>query len=182
MKISRVIEKVDEWQPNVFGVQDKLDWCYEVTCNILNECPVYRTHTVAIVSNNEVIALPLGVTLLDIAELYVNGKRKPVTNATDDHDYVFKKGDMVKLVYRYRPEEYEVLQDDSVPDELETVCRAPFDSMYVDFVCAQIAFQQNDAVEYNKFIGAFNDKFYAYKKYYGSNAPHNVPSTVRNWF
>lgn len=182
LKISRVIEKVDEWQPNVFGVQDKLDWCYEVTCNILNECPVYKVHDTVVLADGGVIALPLGVTLLDVAELYVNGKRMPITNATDYNDYTFRRNDLVRIVYRSRPDAYEADENEEFPDELETVCPAPFESMYVDFVCAQIAFQQNDAVEYNKFIGAFNDKFYAYKKYYGSNAPHNVPGVVANWY
>ena len=181
MKISKVIEKVDEWQPNVFSDEDKLSWCYECTCNILNECPVYGTHEVDVVTDSMVIPLPLGVRLIDIAELYVNGVRMPITNATDYNDYVFRKGDKAVLVYRKYPTEYE-LADGVVPEDIETVCGAPFESMYIDYVCSQIAFQQNDAVEYNKFIGAFNDKLAAYKAFYGSNTPASVAKRFENWY
>lgn len=181
MKLSKVIEKVDEWQPNVFSDEDKLYWCYECACNILNDCPVYDTHNVDVSADGMVIPMPLGVKLMDIAELYVNGRRMPITNATDYNDYTFRKGDKVVMVYRKYPKRYE-LEDGAVPEELETVCSVPFESMYIDYVCAQIAFQQNDAVEYNKFIGAFNDKLTAYKSFYGSNAPGNVARRFENWF
>lgn len=182
MKISKVIEKVDEWQPNVFSDEDKLYWCYECTCNILNECPVYGTYEVSVGSDQMVIPLPVGVKLIDIAELYVNGARMPITNATDYNDYTFRKGDKVAMVYRKYPEQYELTADGAVPEDIETVCGAPFEGMYIDYVCAQIAFQQNDAVEYNKFIGTFNDRLSSYKAFYGSNAPANVSRRFENWF
>lgn len=181
MKISKVIEKVDEWQPNVFSDEDKLYWCYECTCNILNECPEYRTCEIDVVNDAMVIPLPVGVKLIDIAELYVNGARAPITNATDYNDYTFQKGDKVVIVYCKYPERYELV-DELIPEDIDTVCSSPFEGMYVDYVCAQIAFQQNDAVEYNKFIGAFNDKLAAYKAFYGSNAPSSVAKRFDNWF
>lgn len=182
MKISKVIEKVDEWQPNVFSDEDKLYWCYECTCNILNECPVYATHEQDVVTDGMVIPLPLGVELFDVAELYVNGVRMPITNATDYNDYTFRKGDKAVLVYRKKTEAYQLGDDGTVPEDLKTVCPAPYESMYIDYVCAQVAFQQNDAVEYNKFIGSFNDKLNSYKSFYGSNAPANVSRQFKNWF
>lgn len=181
MKISKVIEKVDEWQPNVFSDEDKLDWCYECSCHILNDCPVYGTHKVVIAYDGMVVPMPLGVRLIDIAELYVNGKSMPITNATDYNDYTFKKGDKAVFVYRKYPKKYELV-DDVIPEDIKTVCNAPWESMYVDYVCAQIAFQQNDAEEYNKFIGAFNDKMSGYKSFYGSNSPASVPRKFKNWF
>ena len=105
----------------------------------------------------------------------------PITNATDYNDYTFKKGDKAVLVYRRYPEEYE-LSGGAVPEDIQTVCSSPFESMYIDYVCAQIAYQQNDAAEFNKFIGAFNDKLAAYKAFYGSNAPANVARHFENWF
>lgn len=181
MKIAKVIEKVDGWQPNVFGVEDKLYWCYECTMNILNECPEYGTRKVKVTSEPMAVPLPVGAGLLDVEALYINGVRTALTDATDINDYSLRKGDEVVLVYRKYPARYEA-DGDEVPDELETVCGAPFESMYIDFVCAQIAFQQNDAAEYNKFIGAFNDKFTAYKNHYGSNAPASAPRQFENWF
>lgn len=181
MKISTVIQKVDEWQPNIFSDEDKLYWCYECSRHILNECPEYSTHEIDVVSDGMILPLPLGVRLCDVAELYVNGVRMPITNATDYNDYTFKKGDKAVLVYRRYPEEYE-LSGGAVPEDIQTVCSSPFESMYIDYVCAQIAYQQNDAAEFNKFIGAFNDKLAAYKAFYGSNAPANVARHFENWF
>ena len=165
----------------MFSDEDKLYWCYECTRNILNECPEYGTHAEDVVTDEMVIPLPLGVGLMDVARLYVNGVRVPITNATDYNDYTFRKGDKVVMVYRKYPGEYQ-LEGGAVPEDVETVCGAPFESMYIDYVCAQVAFQQNDADEYNKFIGAFNDKLYSYKMFYGSNAPASAPMQSGDWF
>ena len=181
LKIADVIKRVDEWLPNVFSASDKLDWCYECTMHILNECPVYDTYSKVKARDGGVVMLPKGVGVCDIAELYVNGKNLPVTNETDFGGYVLKKGDEVVVVYRKYPDEYE-LTEGEVGEDVETVVGAPYESMYVDYVCAQIAFLQNDAAEYNKFIGAFNDKFSAYKVYYKSNSPSDVPRKFKNWF
>ena len=181
LKIADVIKKVDEWQPNVFSDEDKLYWCYECTMHILNECPVYDTYSKVIYRDGGIFMLPSGVGVCDIAELYVNGVKIPVTNETDFGGYVFKKNDKVSVVYRKYPDEYE-LADGAVPEDVETVVGAPYESMYIDYVCAQIAYQQNDAAEYNKFIGAFNDKMSAYKVYYKSNSPSDVKRRFKNWF
>ncbi len=180
MKIADVLKKVDEWLPNVFSLDDKLYWCYECTMHILNECPVYDTYHCIIGYDGMTVPLPIDVKLLDIAELFVNGAAVAVTNETDFNDYTFKKGDKVAIVYRRYPDEYEIT-DGEFPD-VETVVGAPFESMYIDYVCAQIAYQQNDAAEYNKFIGGFNDKMSAYKSFYGSNAPSNAARQFKNWF
>lgn len=180
MKISEVIDKVDKFQPNVFDVEDKVYWCYECTRNILNECPVYRTFDRVATCDGFILPLPLGITVNDIAALFVNGMKKVLTNATDYLDEEFKEGDKISVVYRVVPDEYDV--DDENYGDLETVVGAPFESMYVDYVCAQIAFQQNDAVEYNKFMGSFNDKLSSYNEFCGSNHPASAPSRFYNYF
>ena len=181
MKIADVINRVDEWLPNVFDDADKLYWCYECTMHILNECPRYDTYNKVVGCDGAVFMLPEGVGVCDIAELYVNGVKIPVTNDTDFDGYSFKKGDKVSVIYRKYPDEYE-LSDGAVPEDIETAVGAPYESMYIDYVCAQIAFLQNDAAEYNKFIGAFNDKMAACKVYYKNNAPSDVTRRFVNWF
>ena len=180
MKISEVVEKVDRFQPNVFDTADKVYWCYECTRNILNECPVYRTFECVAVCDGFVLPLPVGVAVKDIAALFVNGAKKTLTDATDYLDEEFKKGDKISVVYRVVPDEYDAESEDFA--EIETVVSAPFESMYIDYVCAQIAFQQNDAVEFNKFIGSFNDKLTSYKEFCGSNHPASAPGKFYNYF
>ena len=181
MKIADVIKRVDEWLPNVFSASDKLYWCYECTMHILNECPRYDTHNAVVSRDGESVMLPSGAGVCDIAELYVNGVKIPVTNETDVGGYSFKKGDNVTVVYRKYPDEYE-LADGEVSEDVGTAVGAPYESMYIDYVCAQIAFLQNDAAEYNKFIGAFNDKMAAYKAFFKNNSPSDVARQFKNWF
>lgn len=181
MKIAKVIEKADRWQPNVFSLEDKLDWCYEVTRDILVDNPRYLSVTREIAVDGGVAPLPEGVSFSDVAEVYVNGKRQVRKDERTLEDMAFQKGDMVYIVYRVVPKAY-APEGEQVPEDLETVCDAPFDSMYIDYVCAQIAFQQNDVDEYNKFISSYNSKFYAYKNVCGANSPISARKDFVNWF
>ena len=185
MKIARVIEKVDEWQPNVFTLQDKLDWCYEVTRDILAENPEYGSITKT-APGGPLVVLPEGVSFADVAYVYVNGKKLLKTDERTYGDMVFERGDEVYIVYRTYPAPYEAeLSEDGeghVPDDLETIVPPPYDSMYIDYVCAQIAFQQNDAAEYGKFIDSFQTKFYAYRNVAGANSPISEPKNFVKWF
>lgn len=171
MKITKVLEKVDKWQPNIFDTEDKLQWCYEVTMDILTECPKYRSYAVKVTYDGSVLMLPEGVSFSQIARVYKNGILQEIRDERTLEDAVFKKGDTVYIVYRQYPEAYAPREGDEVPEELETVCGAPFDAMYIDYVCAQIAFQQNDLGDYDKFISSYNVRFEAYKRFYGSNSP-----------
>lgn len=171
MFIAKVLENVDAWQPNNFSVSDKLRWCYEVTADLLTECPVFRSCVVRVPYDGAVIPLPEGVVFSQVARVYVNGKMQEIRDERTFEDVTWKKGDEVYIAYRAVPEEYALDDTGAVPENLETVCPAPYDSMYMDYVCAQIALQQNDLNDYNKFINTFNVRFDAYKKFYGSNSP-----------
>lgn len=182
MKIARVIEKVDEWQPNVFSLEDKLMWCYEVTRDILNDNPKYGSVKKTVSLGGGIVPLPEGVSFSDVVCVYLNGKKTEILDERTYQDAHLKKGDEVYVVYRVYPSVYALGEDGSVPEDLETVCPPPFDSMYIDYVCAQIAFQQNDADEYNKFIAAFNTKFYGYKNFAGANSPISDGKSFVNYF
>lgn len=171
MKIADVIRKVDEWQPNVFTFEEKLRWCYEVTADILADCPVYRSVTIEVSHDGATLPLPDGVSFSDIVRIYLNGKLQEIRDERTLPDAAPKKGDVVNVVYRDVPAEYSPDENGTVPEELETVCPAPFDAMYIDYVAAQIAFQQNDLDDYDKFISRYNTRFESYKKYFGSNSP-----------
>ena len=182
MKIADVIRNVDVWQPNVFALDEKLRWCYEVTADILMDCPVYRSVTVDILHDGAAIPLPDGVLFSHVARIYLNGKPQEIRDERTLPDAKLKKGDVVNVVYRDVPKEYVLDEDGNVPENLETVCPAPFDAMYIDYVAAQIAFQQNDLDDYDKFISRYNSRFEAYKKYFGSNSPVSDRKTFVNLY
>lgn len=66
-------------------------------------------------------------------------------------------------------------------DEFETVCESPYDTMYIDFCMAKIAWQQRDYDEYNQIITAFNTKLYEYGKYIRRNASVEDGGCLINW-
>ncbi len=57
----------------------------------------------------------------------------------------------------------------SVTDE--TVCAAPYDSMYVDYILAKINLYQRDSDSYNRHMTAFNSRLAAYKKWLINHMP-----------
>lgn len=182
MKLKDVIAKVDKWQPNVFDTQDKLDWCYELARDLWNTSPKILSYTGTVARDGGTVALPLGVKFSDCVEIYVNGKRKVKLDERTYEDLKLKKGDEVYVAYRYVPEPYQVDSEGEVPEELETVCDVPFASMYMDYVCAQIALQQNDAEEYNKYISVFNVKFSGFQNFVGANSPITAKKSFVNYF
>ena len=186
MKIAKVIEKADKWQPNVFGLADKLDWCYEVTRDLLNDNPEFGSVLRTVSHDGAVVPLPEGVVFSDVSECFINGKRVERLDERTMQDADLKRGDSVYIVYRLHPSPYALEKDENsnlvVPEELETIVSAPFDAMYIHYVCAQIAFWQNDADEYNKFISAYNTLFYAYKNICGAQSPIGVRKQFVNYF
>ena len=166
MKIADVIDKADRWQPNVFDLKDKLDWCYEVTRDLMLDNPEFLSATKTVTSDGGIVPLPEGVLYSDVAEVYVNGARVERLDERTMEDAQLKRGDQVYVVYRYFPPVYALSDDGEVPEDLETVCGAPFD----------------DAEEYNKFISAYNAKFYAYKNFCGANSPVSVRKGFVNYF
>lgn len=171
MRIADVIEKVDNLQVNIFDVADKLRWCYEVTADILSDCPEYGSVTEKVLYDGAIVSLPDGVDFTDVARVYVNGVPRVLRDERTLHDTEFKKGDVVNVVYRVVPAEYVLGDSGEVPEEILTVCPAPWDAMYIDYVCAQMAYHQNDLSDYEKYIQTYNVRFESYKKWHGSNSP-----------
>ena len=63
----------------------------------------------------------------------------------------------------------------------KTVCDAPFDGMYIDYVMAKIAQYQRDTAAYNIYITAFNSKLQQYKGWLTARLPHE-PVMLRNFW
>jgi hypothetical protein len=63
----------------------------------------------------------------------------------------------------------------------KTVCQAPFDSMYTDYILAKINLYQRDTATYNQHMSAFNSRLDAYKKWLMSRLPQKR-TDLRNWW
>lgn len=63
----------------------------------------------------------------------------------------------------------------------ETLCPAPFDEMYVQYVLSQIAYYQNDFELYNKYIATYNVLYDEYVRWYKGTNPidMNLKFSVR---
>lgn len=63
----------------------------------------------------------------------------------------------------------------------KTVCDAPYDAMYVDYVLAKIALYQKDAKSYDLYMNRFNAKLSQYRDWLTARTPHN-PGGFKNWW
>lgn len=53
----------------------------------------------------------------------------------------------------------------------KTVCDAPFDTMYTDYILAKINMYQRDMEAYNQFMTAFNSRLGAYRRWLAGRLP-----------
>lgn len=63
----------------------------------------------------------------------------------------------------------------------KTLCSAPFDSMYVDYVLAKIGMYQRDYDMYSQFMTAFNSRLNAYKRWLINHVPQDG-GRLKNWW
>lgn len=63
----------------------------------------------------------------------------------------------------------------------DTVCEAPFDSMYVDYIIAKIALYQGDISTYNNHMNIFNATLARYKSWLAERMPKKNYS-FKNWW
>ena len=63
----------------------------------------------------------------------------------------------------------------------ETVCDAPYDRMYVDFVNAQICYYQRDFDTYNQHMNLFNQRLSAYQAWLQQRRTQDRDGKIVNW-
>lgn len=171
MLIADVIKKVDDLYPNPYTPEEKLGWCYDVSRGIRDNIKkLYQEREQVIEAEGEQILLPAGVEFSDVDTVFVNGKRIRKVDARTYTGAGLKAGDVVRVVYKTFPDPYALI-DGAVPEDYETEVSAPYDGLYVDYVCGQIAFYQNDLSDYNKFITMYNEKLSDYAVRYTRTAP-----------
>lgn len=63
----------------------------------------------------------------------------------------------------------------------KTVCNAPYDGMYVDYILAKIGMYQRDYEMYNQYMTAFNSRLGAYKRWLINHMPASG-GKLTNWW
>lgn len=63
----------------------------------------------------------------------------------------------------------------------KTLCSAPYDTMYIDYLMGKIALYQRDYQMYNQFMTAFNSRLDAYKRWLINYIPQDG-GKLKNWW
>ena len=63
----------------------------------------------------------------------------------------------------------------------KTVCDAPYDVMYIDYIIAKICMYQRDFGAYNQFMTCFNSRLNAYKKWITNQLPQAGGRLKNRW-
>lgn len=105
MKITDVIAQADAFYPNSYTREEKLNWCYELTCTVQEK--IKKLYGALTYDNEEggEIPLPPSVTVEDIEAVYVNGQKQEKTDERSFPDICAQPG-KVKIVYKVRLEPY----------------------------------------------------------------------------
>ncbi len=171
MLITEVLQQVDSLYPNTYTTEEKLRWCYDVSRGIRdNILKLYQMREQKIAVDGEQILLPEGVSFSDVDSVFVNGKKVQKVDARSFSGAGLSAGDLVKVIYKTLPEPF-LLEDGTCDPKRRTEVESPYDGLYVDYVCAQIAFYQNDLADYNKFITMYNEKLLDFAVRYRRTAP-----------
>jgi len=63
-----------------------------------------------------------------------------------------------------------------------TMCSAPYDEMYIDYICAQICFYQRKHDVYQQHIARYNARMDEYMRFVRERAPMEDHTVFRNWW
>lgn len=84
---------------------------------------------------------------------------------------------------------YHFIGDETVPGSKiervvmdQTVCDAPYDQMYVDYVLAQIFYYQRNYPSYNQHINLFNQRLEAYERWLQKRRVQEKDNKIYNWW
>lgn len=64
----------------------------------------------------------------------------------------------------------------------KTMCEAPFDEMYIEYLCAQICYYQRKHDVYQQHIERYNERKAEYAKHLKENEAENDHAVFRNWW
>lgn len=181
MKISDVIKKVNSLYPHAYESDTELlvSWCNEVTALIKNRItPEFKS---CVQTYTGKLALPDGVTYDDVEKVYVNGVLLDKFDERTNRRSPYNLGDSVKIVYKEKPVLASIdAESETYYENVDTACSFPHDVMYVDYLCGQIAFYQNDLSDYNKFISSYNQRLAEFEKEVVGMLPKQPENRFKN--
>lgn len=64
----------------------------------------------------------------------------------------------------------------------KTICTAPYDSMYIDYLLAKICYYQHDYESYNQHMTLFNSKLKDYQMWLKEREPFGDDGKMKNWW
>lgn len=64
----------------------------------------------------------------------------------------------------------------------KTVCDAPYDSMYIDYLIAKIAYYQRNYSSYNQQMNLFNNRLLSYQSYLQQRRTLDKDGKIKNWW
>lgn len=183
MYIYEVLEKADALYPNQYEDGEKIGWLDELGALLKSEYA--KTYIMADVQyTDEGFVLPEGAEYEDIKRLYVNGVLFPILSAVCLPDrrmrrYIIdgaKHGDAVKIVYQER---YVPITDTSAD---KTVCPAPYDAMYVDWLIAKYCFYDRDIEGYSQYMAMYNQRLLSWRNKLKEFAPYDKAARLTGWW
>lgn len=179
MLFSEILEHVRRLFPSQFSDDDINMWCGEVSAMIANEDMLVLKEKVVPMPENREINIP-DVHRDSIRCVRADNEILCPCDALSSDDTVRINGVAYILESLRFPETITVVYNAPVIDD-ETVCEAPYDSMYIDYVIAKLHLYQHDNDGYNRHITAFNSRLNSYKRVMASKLPKPA-GRFRNWW
>ena len=109
MRIVEAIEQADELYPNNYSQEEKLRWCYELTVMLYEKFK--KCYRALEFEGGEGFVLPSYIMGEDIEGVFVNGVPVDKVDDRSFEDICLSQGH-VKVVYKVRPEPYNVQKYD----------------------------------------------------------------------
>ncbi|MDP4134131.1 MAG: hypothetical protein Q8882_08980 [Bacillota bacterium] len=116
MLIEQAIDRADLLYPNSFTFSEKLNICYDLSCQIRNE--LKKIYGRATYSASSKVYLPKGVGLQDVTAVYLNGRSVTKKDFISAVAKGVPEGGTLEIVYLTRPSAYKdiSLSDTCVTD------------------------------------------------------------------
>ena len=107
------------------------------------------------------------------------GNTETTSSVVDSGEYlVFLPEETLRSVVGKKVKQWEVKR---IVTE-ETVCDAPYDRMYIDYVNAQICYYQRDFDTYNQHMNLFNQRLMSYQAWLQQRRVQDKDGKIVNWW
>ena len=179
MYISEVLERADALYVNQFSDSEKIGWLDELGAMLSTEY-IKKYDSFKTEYTDGGIILPDGIEMSDIRRIYVRGveisKLSVLCEPMKGYILPFaRSGDDVTVVYQKK---YEFIGDTA---ETKTLCAAPYDNMYIDWLLLKMCFYNRDLDGYNQYIQSFNQRLLSYRNHLKNEADIDKSARIGGW-